>query len=105
MKNKRILLFKEMLSAVGFPSTDALIHCFSSGFPLVGAFPETGVFPAAKKKALMDIKDIWKMAPEIRKNIFPNTNGSSAAALDQQLYDVTLDEVANGVACWTGARK
>ena len=41
MASKSVKLFREMLLAVGMPNVDRLVAYFTSGFPLVGEFPET----------------------------------------------------------------
>ena len=51
MNAKRILVFSEMLESIGFPSHAELIHCMSAGFPVVGEYPRTGVFPPALREA------------------------------------------------------
>ena len=49
MADKAVAVFREFLFTVGFPDTDKLVACFSTGFPLVAEFPVTGVFPSARK--------------------------------------------------------
>ena len=46
LSDKRALVFAELLEEVTFLNRSDLLHFFSSGFPVVGAYPRTEVFPA-----------------------------------------------------------
>ena len=51
MAGKRILVFSEMPAELAFPSRSALVHGLCAGFPVVGDFPRTEIFPAADRRA------------------------------------------------------
>ena len=90
----------------------------STGFPLVGAFPATDVFPEREKKADLEIQDLWAMAADIRPSVLATCRPSGDDALDQQLIDITNDEVKKGwlegpfepedldhLGCWIPSRR
>ena len=96
MKWKRTLLFVEMLHSIHFPSAKELGHYLSSGFPIAGPFPPTGVFPARVKRADLNVNDLWAMATDIRATVISACQPSGDDSLDQQLIDITNEEVQKG---------
>ena len=96
MKGKALLLMRDMLRAVDFPSTDALIHHLSCGFPLAGEFPATGVFPPSARTPVYDIPDLWRDVEEIRRIVIASCRGTGDDEIDEQLYNITRDEVEKG---------
>ena len=115
---KSLLLFGAMLRRAGFPSADPLVHCLSTGFPLAGDFPETGVLPPTERSALLSVRDLWADADAIRRRVLGACRGSGDAALDSRLFEVTEDEVKKGwlrgplgsnelkqLGCWIPSRR
>ena len=68
MKNKRLLLFQEMLESVGYPDRN-LVRDISRGFRLTGWQEQTKVFPSCVKWPQFDLETLKKMAPGLNKVI------------------------------------
>lgn len=96
MKGKRLLLFKEMLVAAEMPKVNDLIHFLTTGFPLAGVLPRTGIFPEADRAAMMSVDDLYVMRDAIRADILASCRSSGDAELDVQLYEATEEEVKKG---------
>ena len=119
LKGKKILLLRDMLREIGFPEVDALIHLFSSGFPLVGPFPHTGSFPSADRAATVRTEDLWRGSRAFRMHLLKTVRGSGDADLDAAVYEATRKEVESGtlsgphdaadldacLGCWLPARR
>lgn len=119
VKGKRLLLFGEMLATVGFPEHQKLVHLMASGFPVAGAYPATGVFPPADRRASLDLADLWKKSKTIQSKIVNRRGGSDDTALDQEVFGATLLEVEKGwlkgpfsadeltrrLGCWVPSRR
>ena len=96
MRGKSVAVFREMLLAVGFPHVDLLIEHFTLGFPLVGMFPVTGVFPPARKDPLRSESDLTAAAESIREEVLAATGPGSDPELDRAVYEATMEEVKRG---------
>ena len=85
---------------------------------MAGAFPITNIFPEHSRDAVYDLPDLWRMAPQLRADIISSTRASADTALDQRLYDATMDEVSKGwlvgpfepdeldhLGCWIPSRR
>lgn len=94
--NKKFLVFREMLLSIDFPSTYELVHHLSAGFPLVGDFPKTQVFPERLRPALFEVADLWKAAHQIRATVTASCSSSGDPELDLRLFDATVAEVSLG---------
>ena len=119
MKGKLILLLGEMLRVLDFPSTDDLLHCLSAGFPLVGDFPVTGIFPAADRRALYSITELWQASSRVQRDVAAQASSSGRPDDDDELEQLTLGEVKRGwlqgpftsdeltrmLGCWLPSRR
>ena len=94
--SKRVLLFRAMLQDIGFVGTDELTFHMMSGFPVVGDYPKTGVFPPNQRPASFTQEDLWRGARRAVKELeaVPGTLGD--AELDATVWDTTTEEVAKG---------
>ena len=81
-----------MLHRVGFPPAGRLVHHLSTGFPLAGEFPLTGVFPPAVREATFEVQDLWRDAAEIRDGVLGSIRGSGDAEMGAKLHELTMDE-------------
>ena len=96
MQGKRILLLKEMMVDVGFPSAAALAHHLATGFPLAGEYPVTEVFPESRRDALFAVQDLWRDRKSIRQEVLAACRPSGDDDLDAMLYEATVAEVERG---------
>ena len=96
MSGKRLLVFGEMLEAVGFPNAALLLHHLTHGFPVTGAFPETGVFPRSVRSAEVDEAQLLDGAAEYTDSVCLTRSGGPGSDLDEALYQETLSEVEAG---------
>ena len=72
-----VLLFRDMLREIDFPSTNDLVH-LCRGFPLAGAFPLTGIFHPAVRDAELAIEDLWKCSSSAQRTAFESLQGEVA---------------------------
>ena len=96
VKGKRLLLLGELLSEVGFPGWRNLVHHMSTGFPVAGAYPATGVFPPSVRSASTSIQDLWRSCKEVQSKIMERRRGAEDGDLDAQVHAATLKEVERG---------
>ena len=96
MANKRLLLLREMLRAIGFPSTEALFHCLCAGFPVVGEFPRTGVFPPDDRRPERELTDLWRSSRQAVDRLLREDGGSGDPEVDEFVLDESLLEVERG---------
>ena len=95
MKNKKILLFKELLTQLGY--ADAKIADeMMEGFPLNGYLSESGVFPPRLKLPEIHPEAFDEMIPTFSRRTLSAVKGSGDADLDMQLWDATCEEVRLG---------
>jgi hypothetical protein len=117
--DKRVLVFSELLDILGFPRRADLIHFMISGFPVVGAYPRTDIFPAAERKATYTPEDLWRLSRRLRRDLAAAAGGSSEPSLDEEVWEATLEEVRRGwllepaseevldssLGCWIPSRR
>ena len=96
VRDKNLLVFKEMLTEIHFPDCKKLVDYMASGFPLAGAFPPTGVLPPAARPATSSIQDLWRSAASTRSRTLASCTTSGDADQDFELYACTLAEVEKG---------
>ena len=84
-----VLLFRDMLREIDFPSTNDLVH-LCRGFPLAGAFPLTGIFHPAVRDAELAIEDLWKCSSSAQRTAFESCRRSGDAELDEDLNAATM---------------
>ena len=96
MKGKRLLLFKEMLEASGFPTASLLTEHMTCGFPVAGAFPRTLVFPSATREAKLSVEDLWRDRERVRGEVLASCGPSADSEVDRKLLQITRDEVEKG---------
>ena len=95
VKNKRILLFKEMLVDCGYPDLDVVSE-LQDGADLIGVVPETGMLPKCFKPALLSREGLEKRAELVRPRIAATASSSGDAEVDKQVWALPMDEVKQG---------
>ena len=119
MKDKRILLFGDMLAHVNFPVFKRLIHLLTVGFPVAGTYPQSEVLPASPRTAALNLTDLWRMAKELQEKLLARPGASDDADLDAEVFTSTLSEVDKGwlkgpftsadltarLGCWVPSRR
>ena len=96
IQDKSLLVFKEMLDAAGFPNAGELIHAMSSGFPLVGDVPPTGLFPDFERPASSSLSDLWGTARSAQKHMARTVGPSGDSQMDAEVSRITAEEVSKG---------
>ena len=94
--SKKISLFGEMLSSVGFPSAERLMHRMLVGFPLAGKLEETGVFPALHRPASSSLPELWSSARDAQQTALLTLGPSDDHELDDAVTESTAEEVSKG---------
>ena len=95
VKNKRILLFKEMLLESSYPDLgvgDELVH----GSDLVGSVPATGMLPGKFTPALTTPDTLRANAQRIRAVVESDSRGSGDPDVDKEVWKKTMEEVEKG---------
>ena len=96
LRPKKVLLFRAILEDLGFPHLDEMIHTFTAGFPMVGTFPITGVFPPSDRQALVSLEDLWRSSKSTLAALERTSGGSGDEDLDAQVWSATIDESRKG---------
>jgi hypothetical protein len=116
---KRVLVFAEMLEHLEFPRRSELVHFVVTGFPVVGPYPRTDIFPAAVREAVYTPEDLWRLSRSLRNSLASVSGGSSDPGLDVEVWEATLEEVRRGwllepadeasldkaLGCWIPSRR
>ena len=95
VKNKRLLLFKELLVETGFPD-QGVIDELTLGVNLVGDVPVTGMLPFKYKPALITEEALSEHAAFVRPSVVHSCCSSGDHRIDLEVWDKTLDEVRSG---------
>ena len=95
VSSKRILLFKEMLCATGFPDIDVVDELIL-GSDLTGQVPTTGMLPGKFVPALLTVQELQKHSVMVRPKLDNDKTGSGDPDIDSTVWHKTLDEVAKG---------
>ena len=93
LKSKNILLWKAMLSAVGYPDLKVVAE-FQQGSELVGNVERTGLWPAKFQPAVMNVSELHRVAAMERNGLQQQFSGQVAHA--EEVWSKTMDEVAIG---------
>lgn len=95
MAPKRVLLFAEILQAEGYQDM-GVVQELLGGTSLVGQVPCTGVFDRSFKPASLSVSELLANSPEVNRKIFFSSRSSGDAAVDQTVYEKTLEERDEG---------
>ncbi|CAK8994047.1 unnamed protein product [Durusdinium trenchii] len=95
MAGKRILLFQEILESIGYHDAEAA-NLLVEGVPLVGAVPESGVYPKVFRVAELSVETLKEQAHWFRRGILERTRSSGDEACDAFVWQETLKEVERG---------
>ncbi len=94
---KRPLLFKEILSEIGFPKIDLIVKLLTAGVPMFGEFPVTDVFPKKEVKATSSIEKLMRSSKWSRRALLGSMRPSGDEELDKAIYEKTLEELEWGM--------
>ena len=92
VRNKRLLLFAEILREIGFKDMDAM-RSMLSGFPVVGPLPDSEEFPPKEVPARDSLTDLIANARAVQAAV-REAGSSGDKALDEELYAATEKEVS-----------
>ena len=92
--DKPLLLFRHILSQVGFPNAQALIDNMAAGFKVVGKGPRTGVFPDKHQPASRSIAELFATARHAQSAC--ESLGARTAEHDTAVWDGTQEELERG---------
>ena len=93
--NKRILLFREMLTAADYPDVSAAEE-LAEGAKLIGEVPVTGVLPSKFVPATTTSVSLKKQSELMKSKVFHIANSSGDAEVDAEVWRQTLEEVGEG---------
>ena len=85
-----------MLAELKFPSAEELAHFMGAGFPVVGTYPETGVFPPSERTAKFLPEDLWRRSRTTRAEVAAEARGSGDPVLDKEVLEASLAEASKG---------
>ena len=94
-KQKRILLFTEMLRELQYPDmgvVDELTH----GSDLIGDVPPTGMLPGKLSMATQTSEGLAARSKLVQKQLLHSVASSGDCEIDEAIWNKTLEEVAEG---------
>eukprot|EP00434_Breviolum_minutum_P030988 symbB.v1.2.027406.t1/scaffold2802.1/size122644/2 len=95
IRQKRLLLFEEMLKAASYPDLDVLSE-LKLGSNLVGNIPVTGVLPCKFVPATSSIDSLHAQASFVRGRANRLASSSGSPSVDESVWNQTLSEVSEG---------
>ena len=94
---KRVLLFRDMLSASGYP--DKSLACeFQKGFSLHGPIPKSNVFAKRFRPGVLSAEELCANSTKIQQAVLSMVRQSDDVELDRAVWHDTLQECAAGWA-------
>ena len=93
VKNKKILLFEEMLREVEFPDM-GVVEEMKAGASLTGDIPITNMLPFKFVPPLLDATSLATQAGLLRDNVHGHAASSGDANLDAEVWQKTMEEVS-----------
>ena len=94
-RGKRILLFKEMVSQLGFPDEDVCLE-LENGVNLVGEIQRTNMLPCKFKPPLCTLDNLADCATKLRPSLQSGAMSSGDNKVDEEVWSKTLQEVEAG---------
>ena len=94
-RDKKLLLLDELSQSVHHPDL-SIIEEVAYGFDLVGWMPKTGLFEAKVNPMAMLPETLDIMSGDVSKRALDRVMTSSESNLEDELYEVTKDEVKKG---------
>ena len=95
VKNKRILLFEEMLRDTEYPDV-GVVDELRLGADLVGCVPATNMLPGKFVPAVSSVSELEHKATLVRPMLDAECRGSGDETIDATVWQKTLDEVEMG---------
>lgn len=95
LKNKRLLLLREILAAEGYPDLE-VVDQLAEGFPLVGLAGESAALPADFQPAVLTVEDLESTSKAGNKAIMHSTKSSGDPLVDAELWFKTCEEEKKG---------
>lgn len=94
-KDKKILLFEEMLRHAGYSDMN-VVSIVRDGVPLVGQVQQSGHFAKTYKPAAISVEYLEQHAADLRGAILSGVCSSGDKECDSFVYDETLKELERG---------
>ena len=96
LKGKKLWVFEEMLLTSGYGDA-SIASEIGRGFDLTGPIPTSGgLFKPIVGPASMSKECLRAAAPAVRPGILQATERACSSELDQEVHDITKEEVAKG---------
>lgn len=95
IKNKKILVWKEMLESISYPDM-GVVDEFTSGAMLTGSAAPTGLWPKKFTPASVTENDVRRLAKSSRAGLSYNQVVFFEEEIAQSVWQQTLDEVNRG---------
>ena len=101
LDGKRLLLFGEMLSEMGYPD-EHLVSDICRGFRVMGWMRDSGCFIKLPKQPSLSVKAMLGMAKGLNEAVLAKVSGQDSHGLVQAAWDETQLELERG---WIGYGK
>ncbi len=91
VKDKKIILFKEMLKFIGYPD-QKITELIAQGFPISGPLDITGVFGVRPPEEVVrgaDLRWLYRSAREAQENVIEQLESRPADAILEEVYRKT----------------
>ena len=95
VKEKRILVFEEMLRATQFPDL-GVVDELREGSDLTGDVPPTGMLPGKFEPALISESELQANAARVRQVAIAEMRSSGDEFIDRVVWQKTMEEVEKG---------
>ena len=93
--NKRLVLWREMLSDYGYPDTN-LIDDIACGFKLSGWMPKSDVFKKRAKRPSMSLETLKRLSKSLNAATCKNMETRQDADLEEATWGETVTEIDKG---------
>lgn len=93
VKNKRILLFEEMLKEVNFPDM-GVVDELRNGASLTGDIPVTNMLPSKFVPPMLDESSLAHRASLLRESAQGHASSSGDPHVDKEVWEKTIEEVS-----------
>ena len=95
LKGKRLLVYKEMLHAVGFPD-ERLFHDIIRGFKLTGWMRDSGCFLKIPRPPTLTLEALWRLNRGLQESVLKRVRDQALDSTSQEAWAETEKELQKG---------
>ena len=95
LKGKRLLVYKEMLQAVGFPD-EHLFHDIIEGFRLTGWMRDSGCFLKIPRPPTLTLEALWRLNRGLQESVLKRVKDQALDDTSKEAWEETEKELQKG---------